>query len=86
VPSLLYDIGRNHMTPICNKCSRETFYCKHRVNSNGSATLRRTGPLKTMAEQIGAEIRQHNIKPPHGKRSSLNDFYDHNHLSVGRHE
>lgn len=84
VPNHLFDIGRTAITPICNKCSRETFYCPHRVNSQGSDTLRRLGPLKTSAMEVGSEIHKHNMKPPHGKRSQLKDFFDNNHLSVTR--
>jgi len=82
VPALLYDIGKETgTTPICNKCSRETFYCKHRVNISGSASIRRKGSLKTSNEIIGAEIKTI-IKPQLGRKSQLKDFYDNNHLSV----
>ncbi len=84
VTNHLFDIGRTSITPICNKCSRETFYCPHRMNSHGADSLRRLGPLKTSALEIGAEIQKQNIKPPHGKRSQLKDFFDNNHLSVTR--
>lgn len=84
VPSLLYDIGKDGgTTPICNKCSRETFYCKHRVNTSGSKSLRRKGPLKTSSEIVGAEIKTIS-KPQLGRKSQLKDFYDNNHLSVAQ--
>jgi len=84
VPNLLYDIGKDGgTTPICNKCSRETFYCKHRVG-NGSVTLRRTGPLKTASQIIGHQV-NHAPKPVFGRKSSIKDFYDSNHLSVMQH-
>jgi len=84
VPTLLYDIGRETgTTPICNKCSRETFYCKHRVGS-GTDTLRRMGPHRTMAAVVGAEVAGAE-KPHHGRKSHIKDFYDANHLSVIQH-
>lgn len=90
VPRLLYDIGREDgVTPICNKCSRETFYCKHRVaggsaepGATSSETLRRLGPHKTSAMIVGAEVIGV-AKPTHSKKSHIKEFYDNNHLSVG---
>lgn len=84
VPSLLYDIGRGPegTTPICNKCSRETFYCKHRVGS-GASTLRRLGPHQTAASAVGAEIAGAE-KPQYGRKSQIKAFFDANHLSVMR--
>ena len=84
VPAMLYDIGREGgTTPICNKCSRETFYCKHRVGA-GAETLRRVGPHKSAAAAVGAEIVGAE-KPQHGRKSHIKDFYDQNHLSVISH-
>ena len=84
VPTLLYDIGREGgTTPICNKCSRETFYCRHRIGS-GEDTLRRVGPHRTMAAVVGAEVVGAE-KPHHGRKSAIKDFYDQNHLSVISH-
>jgi len=82
VPQNLYDIGKEQgTTPICNKCSRETFYCKHRVG-NSQITARRLGPHKTSAMIVGSEVKQAN-KPPYGRKSHIKDFYDANHLGVG---
>lgn len=84
VPTMLYDIGKSGgTTPICNKCSRETFYCRHRVGA-GAETLRRVGPHKTAAAIVGAEIVGAE-KPAHGRKSAIKDFYDANHLSVISH-
>jgi len=83
VPGLLFDIGRERgTTPICNKCPRDTFYCKHRVGS-GETTLRRAGPHKTAAQIVG-DLAERNTpsKPPHGRKSHIKDFYDANHLTV----
>lgn len=81
-PRLLYDIGREGgTTPICNKCSRETWYCKHRVGSMSAQTLRRVGPHNTSAAQVGAEIVGAE-KPQFGRTSHIKAFYDANHLSV----
>jgi hypothetical protein len=85
VPALLYDIGKEGgTTPICNKCSRETFYCKHRVGTAGPDSLRRVGPHRTMAQVVGAEVAGAE-KPHHGRKSHIKDFYDANHLSVISH-
>lgn len=74
VPTMLYDIGKDGgTTPICNKCSRETFYCKHRVGK-GAETLRRLGPHKTSAAIVGAEIVGAE-KPQHGRKSHIKEFY-----------
>jgi hypothetical protein len=84
VPTMLYDIGKEGgTTPICNKCSRETFYCKHRVGK-GEDTLRRLGPHKTSAATVGAEIMSAD-KPAFGRKSHIKEFYDQNHLSVISH-
>jgi hypothetical protein len=94
VPALLYDIGREGgTTPICNKCSRETFYCKHRImgasgagsagaaGSSAPTTLRRVGPHQTAASAVGAEIVGAE-KPLYGRKSQIKEFFDANHLSV----
>lgn len=84
VPDLLYDIGKegSGTTPICNKCQRETFYCKHRLG-NGAVTLRRKGPHKTSTELVGEEITYGvPLKPQHGRKSHIKDFYDNYHLAV----
>lgn len=80
----LYDIGRtgNGTTPICNRCSRETFYCKHRVG-RGEFTARRKGLLNTSSEVVGSGLTEDCItKPQHGIRSQIKEFFDQNHLHV----
>lgn len=85
VPTMLYDIGKDGgTTPICNKCSRETFYCKHRVGK-GADTLRRLGPHKTSAAIVGAEIIGAE-KPQYGRKSHIKDFYDAGHAMIGAKE
>jgi hypothetical protein len=87
VPTMLYDIGKEGgTTPICNKCSRETFYCKHRVGHNAAESLRRLGPHKTAAAVVGAEVWGAE-KPNHGRKSHIKDFYDSNHPGsmIGQH-
>jgi len=81
VPVSLYDIGKEGVgtTPICNKCPRETFYCRHRVG-NGSQTLRRVAHHKTSNDQYGQ--RDAVNKPMFGRKSHIKDFYDANHLST----
>lgn len=82
VPTMLYDIGREGgTTPICNKCSRETFFCKHRVGS-GEDTLRRVGPHKTAASIVGSEIVGAE-KPQYGRKSHIKEFYDAGHATIG---
>jgi len=83
VPELLYDIGKETgSTPICNKCPRNTFFCKHRLaseSSDGQGQLRR-GPYKTTNQDIGA-IKETTIgKPQHGIKSQIKSFYDNSHL------
>lgn len=87
VPTMLYDIGKEGgTTPICNKCSRETFYCRHRVAQSSADTLRRMGPHKTAAAMVGAEIVGAE-KPTFGRKSHIKDFYDSNHPGsmIGQH-
>jgi len=41
VPFHSHDVGKTaeNSTPICNKCSRETFYCRHRVKAEMPETV-----------------------------------------------
>lgn len=79
VPETLYDIGKEGgVTPICNKCERETFYCSHRVG-RGSVTARRVGPVFCESLLYGSGM-QDVIKPRHGRRSHTKDFLDQAHL------
>lgn len=97
VPFYTYDIGREEKTstPICNKCSKDTFYCKHRVGRK-KVTLRRPGTAPTaygtygnwddsMPQADSAELRGprfHVQKPRFGHLHSTNSFYDDSHLGV----
>lgn len=97
VPFYTYDIGREEKTstPICNKCSKDTFYCKHRVGRN-TKTLRRPGTAPTaygtygnwddsMPQADSAPIRgpRYSVqKPRFGHLHSTNSFFDDSHLGV----
>jgi len=83
VPFDLYEIGRPEgSTPICNKCSRDTFYCKHRVGS-GPITNRRPGDLSTSYNQIGSFDAYRIVqKPEYGKKEETKHFYDNSHLGT----
>lgn len=81
VPSL-YDIGKPNgtgITPFCNKCSKDTFYCIHRVG-NGATNARRMGPLSTLSQEVGAGDVLHVVKPQYGLKGNLNTFFDRSHL------
>lgn len=77
----LYDIGRtvSGQTPFCNKCSRDTFFCVHRVG-NGNVNARRNGNAKTISMTIGSGNVLNVIKPQFGLKGGLRDFDDHSHL------
>lgn len=83
VPWNLYDIGRNEegagITPICNKCPRERFYCPHRVG-RGEVTLRRPGTAPTSAKAYGDFVTSAE-KPKFGVVSEHKSFYDNSHLT-----
>jgi hypothetical protein len=87
VPWNLYDIGReasdgSGVTPICNKCSRETFYCRHRVG-NGALTARRPGTANTSNTNYGAfDSALFTAKPKYGIINQRKHFYDNSHLSL----
>lgn len=77
VPTMLYDIGRpeaNGVTPPCNKCSRETFYCKHRVGE-----ARRLGQTRLSSHHYG-QVTTPAQKPEYGRRSGIKEFYDVGHV------
>jgi len=83
VPFDLYEVGRSAITPICNKCSRETFYCPHRVG-RGTFTARRPGTATTAYQSYGA-FGDHNeaVKPKYGNINTTKQFYDQSHLKPG---
>lgn len=85
VPDQLYDIGKETeggATPICNKCSRETFYCKHRVGT-GVATARRLGgtEYQTSGREIGARSWGVSSKPAYGRTNTTKQFFDISHIN-----
>jgi hypothetical protein len=83
VPEQLYDIGKdNGETPVCNKCSRETFYCKHRVGNN-IINARRGGGSEyaTSSQTVGSAVWGISTKPSHGRVRTTKSFYDISHLT-----
>lgn len=98
VPFYTYDIGReeNASTPICTKCSRDTFYCPHRVGRN-TKTLRRPGTAPTTYGNYGAwddsmpqadrpatrGERYAAQKPKYGNVHVVDHFYDQGHIHTG---
>lgn len=97
VPYHTYDIGREEKTstPICNKCKKDTFYCKHRVGRN-KVTLRRPGTAPTAYGTYGNwddSMPQADAQPLRGPRyfikkprfghiHSTNSFFDDSHLGI----
>lgn len=84
----LYDIGRTPqgITPICNKCARDTFYCRHRVG-NGEVTSRRPGTVPTSNSNYGSyEHKMYTSKPRYGMVDQRKHFYDTSHLAVGQYD
>ena len=91
IPALQYDIGRSSagVTPDCAKCERDTFYCPHRLQLSGpdSECRRRQDERSHYSEQFGGDRKLSAIgqgHPTFSHRSSLRDFQDSNHLSVGK--
>jgi len=82
VPFDLYEIGKTANTPICNKCSRETFYCPHRVG-RGTFTARRPGTATTAYQTYGNFKGSTVTKPKYGNVNVTKQFYDQSHLSPG---
>lgn len=80
VPFELYDIGKTAVTPICNKCNRDTFYCRHRVASQKS---KRPGTAPTSYETYGNFERYTVEKPKFGNVNELKNFNDRSHLAPG---
>lgn len=82
VPHRLYEIGRNGAgtTPNCARCSRDTFYCKHRVG-NGSDMKRRQGHSKTSSRIYGSGTLTVD-KPQFGRTNYTKEFYDSMHLTL----
>eukprot|EP00753_Platysulcus_tardus_P001089 PLAT11041.1.p2 GENE.PLAT11041.1~~PLAT11041.1.p2 ORF type:complete len:240 (-),score=105.82 PLAT11041.1:140-859(-) len=78
----LYDIGRgtgDGTTPVCNKCPRDTFFCKHR----GGYRERRTGGLFLSSRDIGFSDDEVTEKPEFGRKGVTREFYDSGHLHAG---
>jgi len=85
LPRFLFDFGRpGAVTPICNKCARETFYCPHRVGHHAAVTARRLGSYRPASLVYGGAVHSAPaLKPTHGLRSVVEDFRDHSHLYPG---
>lgn len=78
-PARLYDVGRTRVTPPCHKCSRDRFYCKHRLPAAVEAghSPRRLGGLRTTTMIYGREAAAAAPeKPAFGARSHTKEFYD----------
>lgn len=82
IPEHLFDVGRVNATPICRKCKKDTFYCKHRVGS-GIINSRRQGgsEYKTMSAEVGGRVWGVSSKPTHGRVRTTKQFFDISHLS-----
>lgn len=82
VPDNLYDIGRDPagITPFCNKCNRQKFFCPHRANLSKPVSAFRLGTYKTTNMVLGAGDVYSVAKPTHGARSETKYFFDHNHI------
>jgi len=91
VPTSLYDIGKeefNGVTPTCNRCHRDRFFCKHRANTqnndidgvanDGEAKLtpRYTGPFVVSSETLGNFGDIQWTKPEFGRRMLTKEFFD----------
>lgn len=99
VPFHSVDVGKNEdtTTPICNKCSRETFYCRHRVKSELPETvaeLRRSGANTALSptsyNTYGSWTsdpdrgQQYQLgKPKAGRIRTTKQFNDNSHLAPG---
>ena len=88
IPQLQYDIGRapEGVTPDCAKCERDTFYCPHRLQLSSGDCQRRPDERSHYSESFGrkgaATLSQGHQQFTH--RSSLHDFYDSNHIQLGK--
>lgn len=91
VPTNLFDIGKEEfggVTPICYRCARDTFFCRHRVNrenlistgdfddtANAKSTPRITGPYVISSESYGGfDVPAQ--RPEHGRRHTTMEFFD----------
>jgi hypothetical protein len=81
----LYDVAHNKgKEEGCNKCARDTFYCRHRARLHAANSLRRTGgsAWRTTQEQVGKRAWNAPAqKSKHGKSHSTQEFLDNSHLS-----
>eukprot|EP00823_Brevimastigomonas_motovehiculus_P004165 TRINITY_DN2672_c0_g1_i1.p1 TRINITY_DN2672_c0_g1~~TRINITY_DN2672_c0_g1_i1.p1 ORF type:complete len:276 (-),score=46.81 TRINITY_DN2672_c0_g1_i1:72-899(-) len=74
----LYDVAKSGASiSSCPKCQRDTYYCKHR---NQNQEMRRT--YRTSACSYGGTglSSMPAIKPIHGRRSAIKEFFDNNHI------
>lgn len=70
VPSFLYDIGNSDegITPLCNKCSRETFLCKHRVQKDLNRSPKRLGGDSMSSSSYGSFMKPRTSKAAYGRK------------------
>jgi len=85
VSSNLYDIGNTSTTPLCNKCSRETFFCIHRVagamdshaHDNSGVAERRLGGESLSSNAYGSFMTSgaQTDKAAYGRQQSKNSIF-----------
>lgn len=70
VPTFLYDIGNSDVgtTPLCNKCSRETFLCKHRVQQDLNRSPKRLGGDSVASSTYGSFMKPKTSKAAYGRQ------------------
>lgn len=75
VSPYLFDNGRSETTPVCLRCSKETFYCPHRKKS------RRLAGARLSSGDIGYGCQ--NVQASENGRVAVTaEFFDKGHLSV----
>lgn len=97
VPFHSYDVGREkEERALCNKCTKETFYCKHRIREdvpNDIKELRRSehgNVSPTSYNTYGSwsgipDGPKHTLsKPKAGRISTTKQFFDNSHLLPGK--
>ena len=76
VPNNLFDIGRPGAgeTQICFRCSRETFYCKHKVDDREGVRYGLMGePQSTIVGRMDKPLEEG--RPKHARFDQKKDFF-----------
>lgn len=88
IPEHLYDIGNTPEgnTPLCIKCSRDVFYCKHRVMArNGPVIARRPVKQHVSSMDYGRYVDpKESQRPEFAYSHKAKEFYDSSHLNEHR--